>query len=44
MLTPVEMNWAELPGSGGNFWWEDSSRVVILDAELTKELPLNDIL
>jgi hypothetical protein len=43
MLTPVEMNWAVLPGSGGNGWWEDWSRLIILDADTTKALPLNQI-
>ena len=41
MLTPVDMNWPVLPGSGGNGRWEDWSRVVILDADISKELPLN---
>jgi hypothetical protein len=40
MLTPVEMNWVVLLGSGGNDWWEDLSRLVILDADMIKELPL----
>ena len=40
MLTPVEMNWVVLLGSGGNDWWEDWSRLVILDADMIKELPL----
>jgi hypothetical protein len=40
MLTPVEMNKAGSPGIGGNDWWEDGSRFVILDADRTKELPL----
>jgi hypothetical protein len=40
MLTPVEMNRVVLLGSGGNDWWEDWSRLVILDADMIKELPL----
>jgi len=39
MLTPADMNMAG-SGIGGNDWWEDGSRFVILDPDWTKELPL----
>jgi hypothetical protein len=32
-----------LPGIGGNDWWEDWSKLVILDADTTKALPLHQI-
>jgi hypothetical protein len=40
MLNPVDTNMAVSSGIGGNDWWEDRSRFVILDADWTKELPL----
>jgi len=41
MFTPVEMNSATLPGNGGNDWWEDCRRSVILAADRDGEVPLD---
>jgi hypothetical protein len=41
MFTPMEMNCASLPGSGGNAWCEDCNKSVILAAEKSGEVPLD---